>query len=448
MASLVERIQSNADLYQRYCCDLQQEHGVAMALEEALTSKQELTERCQSLQANVHRLTENAKKGFSDLHKAKHFSFKSATATLAGRKKDLIAKQTTEYHHAFEMEQQAKRELESASLDLRAVTDKETSLTQQVDQFRAIRQQQESLIHEIFSEPDSVEPLETHLRVELQNYVDQLSLANRDLQRFKDVDHNLVQAIRQMKKAREVISLTLDYTPFDLFGEPLMDDQQIAYIELCQRACWEVQRRLNNARQILPEIPYPESLDIVTNNPMIQLQLHRNYVDIAWKAKVQQGYQYLVSGEKTCGSALQWVRQYLRYTEGAVDRLKVVLGATQANLLQERKRIIDKTLNQTSSSPVATAQLDDILDGTPPPMYEAPDEPASIPASQPAIPIDIPMAVSHQDHLLLSASPSSSQHLRTASQSSSVMDTRPIHPPLVPDSPPRSDHNPFRQHYP
>jgi len=83
----------------------------------------------------------------------------------------------------------------------------------------------------VFGEPSPDHPLEAQLRVELQNYVDQLSVANRDLHRFKEVDQTLVQALRQGRKLGDLIAAALDYAPFDLFGGTMMDTQQMVYLE-------------------------------------------------------------------------------------------------------------------------------------------------------------------------------------------------------------------------
>lgn len=42
----------------------------------------------------------------------KHLSFRSAAATLSGKKKELVAKEEAKYHLAFENEQRARRDLE------------------------------------------------------------------------------------------------------------------------------------------------------------------------------------------------------------------------------------------------------------------------------------------------------------------------------------------------
>lgn len=43
----------------------------------------------------------------------KHLSFRSAAATLSGKKKALVAKEEAKYHLAFENEQRARRDLET-----------------------------------------------------------------------------------------------------------------------------------------------------------------------------------------------------------------------------------------------------------------------------------------------------------------------------------------------
>jgi hypothetical protein len=55
--------------------------------------------------------------------------------------------------------------------------------------------------------------------------------ATRDLQRFRDTDHNLVQVLRSIAKAKEISKVALNYVPFDIFGTALIDDQQVMYIE-------------------------------------------------------------------------------------------------------------------------------------------------------------------------------------------------------------------------
>lgn len=107
---------------------------------------------------------------------------------------------------------------------------------------------------QVFAEPDGTQVLEPQLRAELLNYTEQSALvrkqkkkkqdqvgnytysifslqASRDLQRFRDTDHNIVQALKNIGKAKEIIKVTLNFVPFDLFGGSIIDEQQIIYIE-------------------------------------------------------------------------------------------------------------------------------------------------------------------------------------------------------------------------
>jgi vacuolar-type H+-ATPase subunit D/Vma8 len=67
---------------------------------------------------------EPRKKEYDDLHKARHFSVRSAAATLKGKKKALIAKEEAEYQQAFEAEQQAKRKVDMVSSELATLSAK------------------------------------------------------------------------------------------------------------------------------------------------------------------------------------------------------------------------------------------------------------------------------------------------------------------------------------
>lgn len=60
----------------------------------------------------------NSKKEYEDVRKLRHLSFKSAAATLSGKKKELTAKEEAGYQLAFENEQRVKRELENLKVQL------------------------------------------------------------------------------------------------------------------------------------------------------------------------------------------------------------------------------------------------------------------------------------------------------------------------------------------
>lgn len=64
----------------------------------------------------------------------------------------------------------------------------------------------------------------------------------------------------------------------------------LTYNVAAKRRIWEIQRLLNIARTVLPEIPYPQTLDVVTSNPLLHMQINLNYVDISWKGSELKNY--------------------------------------------------------------------------------------------------------------------------------------------------------------
>ncbi|CAO3608808.1 unnamed protein product [Cunninghamella echinulata] len=455
MSPLISRIQSNTQLYQRLKKELSEENGILLEVEDTAARHGLLTEKLNNLESQVNTLSQQLKKEYSALHKARHFSVRSAAATLKGKKKALIAKEEAEYQLAFENEQKARRDLENVKSELNSAVDKENRLKQQSDHLKNIRQQLNNLLEEVFYEPESTETLENQLRAELQNYVEQHALATNDLQRFRDTDHNLAQALKNITKAKELIKSTLSFVSFDLFGTSLIENEQIIYIQRCQQNIWEAQRRLNVARQVLPEIPYPASLDVVTNNHVLSLIFDGGYVDVAWQAKAQQGFNLLGSAVPVITNASRWVRDYLRYTEGAIQRLTATKETTYNSLVNERMRIFDTIIlasqgtgngggstSSTLSPPVSNNNSNNIaviqgISSPPPPVYEAPiitnTQPSQLPAITPVSPINT------DKHLLDPSSNAStnslSHHLRTASQSSSIIGSPPSHPPSQPSAP-------------
>ncbi|KAI9305930.1 hypothetical protein BJ944DRAFT_59181 [Cunninghamella echinulata] len=345
--------------------------------------------------------------------------------------------------------------MENIKSELNSTIDKENRLKQQSDHLKNIRQQLNNLLEEVFYEPEGTETLENQLRAELQNYVEQHALATNDLQRFRDTDHNLTQALKSITKAKELIKSTLSFVSFDLFGTSLIENEQIIYIQRCQQNIWEAQRRLNVARQVLPEIPYPASLDVVTNNHILSLIFDGGYVDVAWQAKAQQGFSLLGSAVSAITNASRWVRDYLRYTEGAIQRLTATKETTYNSLVNERMRIFDTVIlasqgtgngsgstSSALSSPISNNSNNNIaaiqgIPSPPPPVYEAPiitnSQPTQLPAIAPVSPINA------DKHLLDPSSNAStnsfSHHLRTASQSSSIISSPPSHPPSQPSAP-------------
>lgn len=53
-----------------------------------------------------------SKKEYRDVRRMRHLSFRSAAATLSGKKKERTAKEEAKYQLAFENEQRSKRELD------------------------------------------------------------------------------------------------------------------------------------------------------------------------------------------------------------------------------------------------------------------------------------------------------------------------------------------------
>jgi hypothetical protein len=51
-----------------------------------------------------------------------------------------------------------------------------------------------------------------------------------------------------------------------------------------RRIC-DIQRMLNLVRTILPEIPHPNTLDVVTNNPLFELSFNVESIDPNWNGK-------------------------------------------------------------------------------------------------------------------------------------------------------------------
>ena len=49
--------------------------------------------------------------------------------------------------------------------------------------------------------------------------------------RFKDTDHNLTHAKRDINKVLRLLDTAMSYVPFDLFGGNLMDAHQAACLE-------------------------------------------------------------------------------------------------------------------------------------------------------------------------------------------------------------------------
>ncbi|KAI9497491.1 hypothetical protein BDB00DRAFT_784819 [Zychaea mexicana] len=476
MTSLAARIQDQASLYRKLSDELAQEHTISMGLESCLAERDRLTQRIKSKQVELGTLTENSKKEFDDLRKIRHLSIRSAAATLTGKKREKAAVGEARYQQAFESEQRCKRDIEQMSNELGVLSDNQQQLERQADHIRETRNQFKRLLDDvwsimenrwegeksrfnklekertIFTVTNPSYPLEPQLKAEVQNYINQKAAAARDLDRFKDTDHNLSHAKRDINKVLRLINTSISYVPFDLFGGNLMDANQAACLEGAKKQTYEVQRRLNVARQILPEIPHPGLLDVVSNNLLLSMQVNFNYVDVAWKAKAQHTYALLATCQKNIDTSLHWVRHYLRYTEGALQRLDVAINSTQNALENERRRIADGVL---SGQPVdGMAGGVDEPDDQPPPMYESPpDANAASITAIPSIPSDVHLPPPSPTSTLENGG--TLTPFTTASSSNSASQRPPSQPPApypLPSPPSSSStpyvtqntHNPFR----
>ncbi|KAG0179824.1 hypothetical protein DFQ29_001633 [Apophysomyces sp. BC1021] len=363
--ALASRIQEQAPHYRKLKQELSGEHETSLELERVMAEREKLTAAVDAKQVELQALQKNSKKEFEDVRKMRHLSLRSAAATLTGKKKERTAKDEAKYHAAFENEQLCKRWLDRLTKDLSVATDK-----RQMNQFRGAKTQLSRMLDEVFSESQSEYPRESELRAELNNYVEQQRLATRDHSRFRDADHNLSQASRETNQVLRLIEDALNYVPFDIFGGSMMDVQQIAYLEAAKRQTYEVQRRLNYARGVLPEIPYPGTLDVVSNNLLLGLRVDINFVDIAWKAKVQHTFAVMATSQRNIENSMTWVRQYIQYTDGALGRLNGAIGTTKDALEKERQRIFEGVMSGNFTEASSSSQV--VHHDQSPPVYEAP----------------------------------------------------------------------------
>lgn len=141
------------------------------------------------------------------------------------------------------------------------------------------------------------------------------------------------------------------------------------------------------------------------------------------KAKAQHAGALFRTVQHNIDSSLRWVRQYIHYTEGALERLKVAVDSVRAALGDERRRIVEGVL---SGEPV-DGRADDVYD-QPPPMYEAPPEDEEAPtADVPAVPSPLP--------------PTSRQSIASSPLSSTTMTQQP-----EPSYVSHNINNPFASH--
>ncbi|CAO0791467.1 unnamed protein product [Mucor circinelloides] len=379
-SNLVQCIQDQASYYRKLKAELESESNITNALNDAKLIRQDFEKAIQSKKAEINSLEEYSKKEYRDVRRMRHLSFRSAAATLSGKKKERTAKEEAKYQLAFENEQRSKRELDELQTSYDGALAREEELVRQKSHFEDTRHQFDSLLEQIFMLEDPNFPLEPQLKAELVNYKEQKRLAKRDKNRFSEAEQSLSTALLDIKKVIRLLDTVINYVPFEIFGGPIIDEEQVAYLEAAKRRIWDIQRLMNVARTILPEIPYPQTLDVVTNNTLLQMQLNLNYIDIAWKAKTSQCFGMLATAYRNTQNSLTWVKQYKEYAAGALVRLDEAVNVMKESLKNERKRIMDTVLaGHTSGSSSAAADNPPLFStayhGTndpPPPVYEAP----------------------------------------------------------------------------
>ncbi|KAI8987713.1 hypothetical protein BDF20DRAFT_284890 [Mycotypha africana] len=418
--ALVQSILDQSAYYRKLKIELDSEKNIENELVQVRAHRQELENQIRIKKAEIIALEENSKKEYRDVRDMRHLSIRSAAATLSGKKKEKKAKKEAKYQLAFENEQRSKRELDKLTASYQALLLKEETLSRQRSQFKDGRSKFESLLEQIFVSEDPDFPSEPRLKAELVNYKEQKRLANRDNERFREAENALAKALVDVKKAIRLIDEVVHYVPFELFAGPIIDEEQVTYLEAARKRTWEVQRLLNKARTVLPEIPYPQTLDVVTNNPLLQMHLNANYIDSAWRgkiilvvltkktkisiklsfhqfiAKATQCFGLLATVYKNTQNSINWVKQYKEYAQGALIRLEKAVEDVKKSLFAERQRIIEtvlynyNNLDQTTAARAAepstlAAPIPDILSSSyqneisdlpPPPMYEAPTVPS------------------------------------------------------------------------
>ncbi|CEP17457.1 hypothetical protein [Parasitella parasitica] len=384
MSSLVQCIQDQGSYYRKLRAELDSESTITNAWSDAKAIRQDFEKAIQLKKAEIQSLEEYSKKEYRDVRKMRHLSFRSAAATLSGKKKERTAKEEAKYQLAFENEQRSKRELEELQTNYNGALAREEELARQKSHFEDTKHQFDSLLEQVFTLEDPNFPTEPQLKAELVNYKEQKRLARRDKNRFSEAEQSLSTALVDIKKVIRLLDTVINYVPFEIFGGPIIDEEQVAYLEASKRRIWEIQRLLNVARTVLPEIPYPQTLDVVTNNTLLQMQINLNYVDIAWKAKTSQCFGMLGTVYRNTQNSLTWVKQYKDYATGALVRLNTAVITIMESLKDERKRIMDAVLAghtsgggaSSSSAPTDNPPLFSTThhgpNDLPPPVYEAP----------------------------------------------------------------------------
>ncbi|KAI8875554.1 hypothetical protein K501DRAFT_263628, partial [Backusella circina FSU 941] len=374
--TLVSCIHDKSSYYKELNDELSKEAKVNKELQDIIHQHKELKKAFDSKKGEIALLEKNSKKEFDDLRKLHRVTFRAAAASLAGKKKEIVAKDEAKYQMAFENEQRSKRELEELQAQQAVIHQKQLDLNKQKAHFVEVKKRLGALLDQIFLNRDPAFPLEPQLHAELSNYLEQKNLAERDKNRLKDSELALSTALKDARRIIRLLDTIINYVPFEIFGGPVIDQEQISLLEAAKRRICDIQRMLNLVRTILPEIPRPNTLDVVTNNPLFELSFTVESIDPNWNAKTAQCFRQIAGVLRPIENALKWVKNFREYTTNALERLTNTLSVTTQALETERKRIIEDvfaghTGTQESSENdflFADANPEEL----PPPVYEGP----------------------------------------------------------------------------
>ncbi|RCH86008.1 hypothetical protein CU098_007160 [Rhizopus stolonifer] len=384
--SLITCIQDQSEYYRKLTKELEVEGRVRTELNEIRRQSDDIALLVDIKQKQVIDLEKQSKKEYEDVRKLRHLSFKSAAATLSGKKKELTAKEEAGYQLAFENEQRVKRELENLKVQLNGLEMKKRELKNQSNKFQDSRAQFDALLEQ----------------------------ARKDEGRFSNAEDQLVKSSLGIKKIIQILGKTVNYEPFDIFGTPLLEEEQIRSVEVCKKKMWDIQRLLNAVRTILPEIPHPQTLDVITNNPLLYSQPSWNYFDQAWKVRAVQCLGQMNAVHQNVLNSINWVTQYKKYAREATNRLATAIETAKSRLEAERRHTIESILSGNPNGFDAMG-IDHELN-PPPPVYEAPSTDNSSQKHEAPLPaIPSYMSLSNQD------SPVASHHTENGAENSQMI---------------------------
>ncbi|KAI8994842.1 hypothetical protein BDB01DRAFT_774274 [Pilobolus umbonatus] len=152
MSNTRECIHQQASIYKKLSDELLCEEIIESEHRQLMSRKELLAVEIGAKQTDVIALEAQSKKEYNNVRMLRHFSLKSAAATLSGRKKEVAAKEEGKYHLAFENEQRAKRELEAKQSEYAEILKAENTYSSQRAHFHHIRDQLNILLDEVNSQ--------------------------------------------------------------------------------------------------------------------------------------------------------------------------------------------------------------------------------------------------------------------------------------------------------